>query len=326
MVTGGAGFIGNFCIEKLLLRGDTVICVDNFNNDYSPDQKLSNIKRFIEQKKFYLYNLDITDQNAMIRIFATHKIDKILHLAARAGVRTSLQQPVWFVRDNLGGTAVLLELARQSGIKHFVMASSSSVYGGRTKIPFSETDPVDEPFSPYAMTKRACELMAYNYNHICGMKIACLRYFTVYGPRNRPEMAIYQFAQRIYNNQLVEIYGENTQRDWTYVDDIVEGTLKVLDNINTIEFETYNIGGGIPIQVSYLVELLQKELGKKALTRQVPLPMGDVPITCADTKKFEDKFGYKPTTSIEEGVKKFVIWFVEHQKHHLLDGQQQDNL
>ncbi|MDP2692239.1 MAG: GDP-mannose 4,6-dehydratase [bacterium] len=321
LCSGGAGFIGSHCIKILLGRGDTVICVDNFSRFiYSPDQKLENIKPFIEHKNFYLYNTDITNQDAMTRIFATHKIDKILHLAAQAGVRASLNHPLVYVRDNINGTAMLLELARLSGIKYFVMASSSSVYGENKKIPFSENDEVNHPVSPYAATKRACEVLAYNYHHIAGIKMALLRYFTVYGPGNRPDMAIYKFSEKIMSGLPIIIYGTEMARDWSYVEDIATGTIKALDSIQTMEYEIFNIGCGRPIKVTDFITLLSKELGREAKIEIGPVPIGEVPITHADTHKIEERLGWKPTTPVEEGIKKFVSWFKKH--YNLLDNQQ----
>src|SRR5574342_1415317 len=219
LVTGGAGFIGSHCVEVLLQRGDTVVCVDNFNDFYDPKVKKSNISACKKNKNFVLYEADIGDYKAVEKIISKEKPNKILHLAARAGVQPSLKDPLEYVRSNVVGTANLLEACRKHGILNFVFASSSSVYGGNKKVPFSEEDRVDNPYSPYAATKKSCEVLASNYYHVAGMHIAALRYFTVYGPRNRPDMAIYTFAQKIKEGKEMTLYGkgDKIKRDWTFV-------------------------------------------------------------------------------------------------------------
>lgn len=311
LVTGGAGFIGSHCVDALIKRGDRVICVDNFNSIlYDPKQKRKNIAKHQNNENFVLIEEDIADEEAMKKVFELEKIDKILHLAATAGVRPSLENPGEYVRSNVTGTTVILELARIHKIDKIVLASSSSVYGGNKKTPFHEDDAVDRPLSPYAATKKSMEVIAACYHHIAKMCICCLRYLTVYGPRNRHDMAIYQFAKNISEGKEITVYGDaELKRDWTFVADIVKGTVAALDKIEEIDFEILNIGFGSPISVLYMVELLEKELGKKAIIKKAPIPLGDVPITFADTTKIKKLLGWKPETPVEEGVKKFVEWF-----------------
>src|SRR5574341_2217288 len=309
LVTGGAGFIGSHCVDVLLARGDKVICVDNFNDFYDRKVKKANIAK--HKKNFVLYEADIGDFSAVEKIIRKEKPDKILHLAARAGVQPSLKNPLEYVRSNIVGTTNLLEACRKHGILDFVFASSSSVYGGNKKVPFSEEDRVDNPYSPYAATKKSCEVLAANYHHVAGMRIVALRYFTVYGPRNRPDMAIYTFAEKIKNGKEIILYGKGDEikRDWTYIADIVDGTIKALDNVEKFGFEIINLGNSKPVPATYLVALLEKAIGKKAKTKRAPLPMGDVPITYADATKAKKLLNWEPMTPIEQGVKKFAAWF-----------------
>ncbi len=311
LVTGGAGFIGSHCIDALLKRGDKVVCVDNFNDFYDPKVKKENISEHKNNENFVLYAKDIGDYKAVEKIIAKEKPDKILHLAARAGVQPSLQNPLEYVRSNVVGTANLLEACRKHGIRNFVFASSSSVYGGNKKVPFSEEDRVDNPYSPYAATKKSCEVIASNYHHVTGMHIIGLRFFTVYGPRNRPDMAIYTFAEKIVNGEEITLYGKGDEikRDWTFIEDIVDGTIKALDNAQKFKFELINLGNSRPVAAAYLVSLLEKALGKKAKTTRAPLPVGDVPITYADTKKAKKLLNWKAATPIETGVKQFARWY-----------------
>lgn len=311
LVTGGAGFIGSHCVDRLLERGDTVVVVDNFNDYYDPKIKRENIKEHLDGPNFRLVEADIANKEKMFTLFEKEKFDKVLHLAARAGVRPSLEDPLEYVRSNVTGTTVLLEACRKFGPKHFVFASSSSVYGGNKKVPFSEGDRVDDPYSPYAATKRSTEVIASNYQRIAGMHIAALRFFTVYGPRNRPDMAMWKFAKMIESGDTITIFGEpgEVKRDWTFIDDIVKGVIMILDASDRVGFEVFNIGCGSPTPVTRFVKILESELGKKANVRYGPLPVADVPITYADTKKINDFLEWKPTISIEEGIKKFVEWY-----------------
>ncbi len=314
LVTGGAGFIGSHCVDALLRRGDKVICVDNFNDFYDPKIKLENIAPHMDNANFALHKVDIADTKAINEIIRKSKPDKILHLAARAGVQPSLENPIEYVKSNVLGTANILEAARKSGVKNVVLASSSSVYGGNKKVPFSEEDRVDHPYSPYAATKKSCEVIADNYNHIAGMNIVALRYFTVYGPRNRPEMAIYKFAESIDKGKEITLYGKGSEvkRDWTHVTDIVNGTIKALDKVEKFSFEIINLGNSKPIALNYLVWLLEREIGKKAKIRRAGLPKGDVPITYADIRKAGKILAWKPKIPIEKGVKNFINWYKRH--------------
>ncbi len=311
MVTGGAGFIGSHVVDKLLARGDVVVCVDNLNNYYDPKIKLKNISHNLSNPNFHFYVLDLENKDQVAPLFAKYKVDKILHLAAKAGVRPSIIDPIGYKEANVSATVNLLQLANEFGIKHFVCASSSSVYGANSKVPFSEDDSTDKPMSPYAASKKACEIYCYNYSHLSDLNVTCLRYFTVYGPRNRPDMAIYKFAESIADGKEIAVYGEGDEvkRDWTFVADIVEGTIRALDLSDKHKFEILNIGHNTPVPVTYLVSLLEKELGKKAKIKRSKLPPGDVPITFADTSKIKKLLNWQPTTSIEEGVKHFAKWF-----------------
>lgn len=314
LLTGGAGFIGSHVVDALLKRGDTIVCVDNLNDYYDPKIKIKNVMHNFNNPNFHFYVLDLEHKDQIATLFKKFKIDKILHLAARAGVRPSIQNPLAYREANVSGTINLLELAKEFGIKNFVCASSSSVYGAANKIPFNEDDNTDRPLSPYAASKKACEIYCYNYSYLCDLSVTCLRYFTVYGPRNRPDMAIYKFADDIVNGKEITLYGtgDEIKRDWTFVADIVEGTLRALDFENKSKFEIINIGNNTPVPVTKLVALLEKELGKKAKMKRAPLPTGEVPITYADTNKIKKLLNWQPTTPIEEGVKHFVKWFKEH--------------
>ncbi|RMD58475.1 NAD-dependent epimerase/dehydratase family protein [Candidatus Woesearchaeota archaeon] len=311
LVTGGAGFIGSHCIDSLLARRDSVICVDNFNDYYDPKKKRLNIKDYVKSNNYSLVVSDVADYKSMRSVFEKHKPDKVLHLAARAGVRASLKDPLEYVRSNVNGTATLLECAREFDVRDFVFASSSSVYGANKKVPFSEDDPVEEPVSPYAATKRMCEVLASNYSRM-GLRIAALRFFTVYGPRNRPDMAIYKFAKSIVSGEELTVYGkcDEVKRDWTFIEDIVQGTLAVLDNVHRFSFEVFNLGNCKPEPVIYLVKLLEKNLKMSAKVRRAPLPAVDVPITYADTSKMERLLRWRARTPLEEGVERFCKWYL----------------
>lgn len=308
LVTGGAGFIGSHLAEALLNRGDFVICVDNFNDFYNPKQKELNITNCLKKPNFKLYRIDINNINDLRKVFKENNIQKIAHIAAAAGVRKSLENPFLYGESNIIGTMNMLELAKEFGIKNFIFASSSSVYGNSKKAPFSETDNVDYPISPYAATKKACELMCYTYHHLHGINATCLRFFTVYGPKGRPDMAPYKFTKIIDNGEELFMYGDGTsQRDYTYVDDIVSGVLAALDK--NLGFEIINLGNSKRVDLKYFISVIEDLVGKKAKIKQLPPQPGDVHVTFADISKAKKLLGYSPKTNIEEGMARLVNWY-----------------
>lgn len=312
LITGGAGFIGSNLAKKLIDRGDKVVMIDNFNDYYDPQLKKDRIKKYLKGYDFKLYKGDIRDIRLLDKIFKTEKIDKVMHLAALAGVRNSLLDPIEYEDVNVRGTLNLLEMARKYKIKNFVYASSSSVYGNNTKQPFSETDSVDTPISPYAATKKATELLAHVYSHIYGLNTTGLRYFTVYGPWGRPDMALFLFADGISKGNPIKVFNRGQMsRNFTYVDDIVSGTITVLDA--DLKCEVMNIGGDREETLMRYIEVLEKNMGKKAKKKMMAMQPGDVPATVADIRKLK-KLGWKPTTRIEEGIKNFVDWYKEYYK------------
>lgn len=307
LVTGGAGFIGSWTTEELLKQGHGVICVDNFNDYYDPRQKESNIKGFLSNPNYKLFRADIRDYATLKNIFTEHKIDKIIHLAAMAGVRNSILDPKLYVDVNLNGTINILELAREFKVENIVFASSSSVYGNNKKIPFSESDPVDNPISPYAATKKSGELLCYAYNHLHNMNIACLRFFTVYGPRGRPDMAPYKFTKIVSEGKSIDVYGDGTtKRDYTYVTDIVAGIIVALD---VKGYEIINLGNNRPVELNYFISLIEANVGKAAQRVEKPMQDGDVMITYADITKAQKLLGYNPKVPIEEGIRRLVEWY-----------------
>ncbi|RLE44906.1 epimerase [Candidatus Woesearchaeota archaeon] len=308
LVTGGAGFIGSHVCDKLLQLGKKVICIDNLNPYYSPIRKIKNIKHNFDNPNFVFYNVDIQDKDQLEEIFKKHKIDKICHLAARAGVRPSIEKPLWYRDTNVTGTLNLLELAKEFKVHNFIFASSSSVYGKNKKIPFSETDNVDYPISPYAASKKACELFCYTYSHLVDLNVTCLRFFTVYGPRGRPDMAPYLFTKRIMKGLPIKKFGDGTsKRDYTYISDIVDGVMAALER--PFKFEIINLGNNKPVELNHFISVIEGHLGKKAIIEEHPMPAGDVPITFADTSKAKGLLDYEPKVSIEEGMKRFIEWF-----------------
>ncbi|MFH1770969.1 MAG: GDP-mannose 4,6-dehydratase [archaeon] len=307
LVTGGAGFIGSHLCDTLLLKKHKVICVDNFNDYYNPKWKKENIKHNLKNKNFFLYKADTTDYKKLAKIFESHKIDKIVHLAASAGVRFSLKNPFVYVQTNIKGTLNLLELARIFKIKNFVFGSSSSVYGANKKIPFSESDQVENQYSPYASTKRMGEILCKTYHNIYGLNIICLRFFTVYGPRGRPDMAPYKFTSRVIRGNPIDMFGDGSSaRDYTYVGDIVAG---VISSANVDGFEIVNLGDSRPIKLRDFISIIEAAVGKKAIINQKEMPPEDVPITYADISKAKKLLGYKPKIKIEEGILRFVEWY-----------------
>jgi UDP-glucuronate 4-epimerase len=306
LVTGAAGFIGSHLCERLLGDGCVVVGVDNFEDFYDPQIKRRNIAVCLENENFKLVEADIRDRAAMNDVVGSG-VDVIVHLAAKAGVRPSIDQPLLYADVNINGTGILLEAAKEQEIGKFIFASSSSVYGNNEKVPFCENDNVDFPISPYAATKKACELICHTYHHLYEMSVICLRYFTVYGPRQRPDLAIHKFARLIEDGKPISVYGDGTMsRDFTYIDDIIEGTVAAMGKCSG--FNIYNLGESRPITVNDLVAEIEKALGKKAIKEYVPLQPGDVKRTYADVSKAVNELGYNPSTNIEVGLAKFVAW------------------
>lgn len=306
LITGGAGFIGSHTAKKLMDRGDQVVILDNFNDYYAPKLKEDRIKVFLKGYKPKLYRGDIRDEKILEKIFQTEKIDKVVHLAAMAGVRYSLENPRLYADVNVLGTLNLLEVSRKHKIKNFIYASSSSVYGNNKKVPFSEQDNVDRPISSYAATKKATELLAHIYSHVYGMNTTGLRFFTVYGPWGRPDMAYFKFTDLIYQGKSIDVYNKgNLYRDFTYIDDIVEGIVIALDA--NLKYEILNIGGNKPEKLSYFIEALEKNIGIKAKKKYKPMQPGDVFRTVANVGKLK-KLGWKPTMKLEKGLENFIDW------------------
>jgi UDP-glucuronate 4-epimerase len=309
LITGGAGFIGSNLTEKLLNAGHEVICLDNFNDYYDPQIKWGNIESYKKNHKYTLYEDNIRNLKALNTIFENHKITTIFHLAARAGVRPSLSDPILYSQVNIEGTLNLLEMAKKHSIKKFIFASSSSVYGNNKKTPFSEDDNVDFPVSPYAATKKAGELLCYNYHHLYNIPIACVRFFTVYGPRQRPEMAIHKFTSLISKNQELPVFNNGKcQRDFTYIDDIISGLINIF-NKSDLTYDILNLGESKTISTINLIKLIENELGIKAKLKLMPAQPGDVEKTFADISKAKAKYGYNPQYPIEKGIKEFVLWY-----------------
>jgi UDP-glucuronate 4-epimerase len=305
LVTGAAGFIGMHSAERLLARGDEVIGVDNLSPYYSVELKRDRLKRLARMR---FYELDLADAAALTRTFAREKPDAVLHLAAQAGVRYSLEHPETYVQANLVGFANLLECCRHHRPRHLVYASSSSVYGKNPKLPWSETDNVDYPISLYAATKKANELMAHTYSHVHGLSTTGLRYFTVYGPWGRPDMSAMIFARAILEGKPIPVFNHgDMQRDFTYVDDIVEGTLRVLDK--PAPYAIYNIGNHQPVRLLDYVAALERVLGRKAIVEMKPMQPGDVKATYADTRALNQAVGFAPSTPLESGLARFAEWF-----------------
>lgn len=307
LVTGGAGFIGSHVCERLLGRGDEVVVVDDLNDFYNPLVKQRNLAAFSAAPGLRFYQADIRDAAAMRRIFADQPFDGVVHLAARAGVRPSLVDPILYEEVNVIGTLNLLELCREMPVRNFVFGSSSSVYGINSKLPFNEDDPIAAPISPYATTKRSGELHCFNYAHLYGIPATCLRFFTVYGPRQRPDLAIHKFTKRMLAGDPIEVYGDgSSRRDYTYVDDIVEGILAALDH--PAPFEIVNLGNSSPITLNGLLAAIESATGRTALRKAAPDQPGDVPATFADITKAERLWGWTPKTTLGYGLQRFVAW------------------
>ena len=308
LLTGAAGFIGSHTAEALLARGDTVVGLDNFNAFYDPALKRRNAARLATHPGFTLVEGDLCDEGALDAAFTAAAPDAVVHLAAWAGVRPSIDAPDVYVEANVRGLTRVLEAMRRRSVPRLVFAASSSVYGGRTEVPFRETDPVDRPISPYAATKKAGEVLCATWHHLYGIHVAGLRYFTVYGPRQRPEMAIHKFATMIARGRSIPLYGDGgSARDYTYIDDIVQGTVAALDRCEG--YELYNLGESHTTRLDDLVEKLGRALGMPVKTHHEPDQPGDVPITFADVAKARERLGYRPTTLIDEGLARFAQWF-----------------
>ena len=318
LVTGAAGFIGSHLCDRLIGQGSFVTGLDNFDSFYSRSIKEANISDCLSETKFKLVEGDIRDAGCVERILKGDKIEIIVHLAAKAGIRPSLEDPLSYNDVNVMGTVVLLEGARKFGVEKFIFGSSSSVYGNNEKVPFAETDNVDLPISPYAATKKAGELICHTYNHLYGINVTCLRFFTVYGPRQRPDLAIHKFVRLIEAGQAIPVFGDGSmRRDFTYIDDIIDGVVSAIENCGG--YEIYNLGESKPIRLDKLIGEIEKALGKKAVIDQLPIQPGDVEQTYADVTKAREELGYSPKTEIVDGLTKFVKWFrcsVENLKRH----------
>ena len=324
LVTGAAGFIGFHLSQRLLERGDEVVGLDNFNDYYDVSLKEARAKLLVAQPRFHMVRLDIVDRAKLAALMAIQRFDAVMHLAAQAGVRYSIEHPEKYVDANLTGFGNMLESCRQSGVGHLVYASSSSVYGSNHKVPFSVDDPVDHPMSLYAATKRANELMAHTYSHLFAMPTTGLRFFTVYGPWGRPDMALFKFTRGILAGETLQVFNRGDMvRDFTYVDDIVEGVVRVLDRkpesgggyaspaTSDAPYRLYNIGNNSPVQLMRYIEVLEQCLGRKAMLEMLPMQPGDVRATVADVSALERDVGFRPNTTVEEGVRRFVDWYRE---------------
>ncbi len=313
LVTGGAGFIGSHLVERLLGMGHDIVCLDNFNDFYDPAVKHRNIEKAFWSKRYTLVSGDILDRDLLEKIFADG-LDAVVHLAAWAGVRPSIQNPVIYQQVNVEGTVNLLEACRAHGVKKFVFASSSSVYGGRKDVPFREIDDVMKPISPYAASKVSGEALCYTYHHLYDIHVHALRFFTVYGPRQRPEMAIHLFARKMLEGAPIRAFGDGkSSRDYTYIDDIIDGVTASL--LNCSGFEIINLGGSKATTLERLLTLIAERLGKKPRIELAPDQPGDVPTTYADVAKAKRLLDYEPKVGIEEGIDRFCTWLEEELKH-----------
>lgn len=331
LVTGAAGFIGSALIVRLLDRGDTVIGIDNHNDYYDPALKEARLARFAEHPNYTHLRIDLGDREATEDCFATHKPNRVVNLAAQAGVRYSIENPLAYIDSNIVGFAHILEGCRHHGVEHLVYASSSSVYGANTSMPFSVRDNVDHPLSLYAASKKSNELMAHTYSHLYDLPTTGLRFFTVYGPWGRPDMALFKFTKAILAGAPIDVFNHGKhRRDFTYIDDIVEGVIRVLDRPAPINLDwdseqpdpssskapwrVYNIGNNQPVELMDYIGSLEKALGKKAEMNLLPLQPGDVPDTYANVDDLVEQFDYKPATPVEQGVANFIKWYREYFK------------
>lgn len=308
LVTGGAGFIGAHLAGRLLRDGHAVVVLDNFDPYYDPAIKRRNVATSREHPQYRLVEGDIRDRDAVDRTFSEHGFDSVIHLAARAGVRPSIEDPELYTSVNLDGTTCLLEACRRHDVGRFVFGSSSSVYGNNDKVPFAETDPVDHPISPYAATKKAGEVLCHAHHHLFGLAVSCLRFFTVYGPAQRPEMAIHRFAYRIDHGETIDQFGDGgSARDYTYVDDIVEGIVRAHDR--TTGYHIWNLGGSRTVTLRDLIAKIAAGLGKEPRIRRLPMQPGDVDRTWADIARAKNELEWEPEKSIDDGLKLFLDWY-----------------
>ncbi len=308
LVTGGAGFIGSHLVDALLARGERVICLDSFDGYYDPARKRANVAAHLSHPDYTLVEGDIRDREGVRRVFDEHRPDRVAHLAALAGVRASIEQAPLYTEVNLQGSIHLMDAARQIGIENFVQASTSSVYGATGQVPFREDQSTDGPLAPYPATKKACEVMAHAYHNMFGLAITVLRFFTVYGPRVRPDMMAYMVMDRITKGQDIVVYNEgNLHRDWTYVDDIVQGVVAALDK--PLGYDVINIGRGEPVRLGDFVDIIQELVGKPARIKHAPAPPSEPPMTYASIEKAQRLLGYQPHTSIHEGLARTWEWY-----------------
>ena len=314
LVTGGAGFIGSHLVERLLGEGHGVAILDDFNDFYDPKIKHANIASF--QRDVSVHEIDLRDAEKVADLLRTEKFGTVFHLAARAGVRPSIQQPQLYYDTNVAGTLHLLEGARSAGVERFIFVSSSSVYGAAKRVPFSEEEHLTQTLSPYAATKIAGEFLCSTYSHLYNMRTVALRYFTVYGARQRPDLAIHRFTGKIHRGEPIDQFGDGTtRRDYTYIDDIVQGTLAAV-KYDAALFDVFNLGESDTIQLKDLIAAIEKALGKRAKINRLPEQPGDMPLTCADISKARKLLGYNPKTKFDDGLPKFVEWFLSTARHH----------
>jgi len=321
LVTGAAGFIGNFVAERLCNEGHKVIGLDNLNDYYDPNLKLARLKRIEHLANFTFVKMDLADREAIATLFKNEQFDRVIHLAAQAGVRYSIENPMAYIDSNIVGFTTILEGCRHNDVKHLVYASSSSVYGANKKIPFSTEDVVDHPVSLYAATKKSNELMAHTYSHLYGLPTTGLRFFTVYGPWGRPDMAPFLFTDAIANDRAINVFNNGKmQRDFTYIDDIVEGIIRIQNIIPKNEktqttsegsplYSIYNIGNNAPVELEEFIDCIENALSKKAIKNYMPMQDGDVVRTYADVTELEHIVGYKPATKLQYGIDNFVDWY-----------------
>jgi len=326
LVTGVAGFIGSYLVEQLLCKGEVVIGLDNISDFYDVALKNYNLKLINEnshaEKNFTFIRGDITEISLLQILFNEYDIDNVIHLAAMAGVRPSIENAPYYQKVNIEGTQNLLECCKEHDVKKFIFASSSSVYGNNEKVPFSEDDPVDKPISPYAATKKAGELLCHTYHYLYDMDIACLRFFTVYGPRQRPDLAIHKFSQYIINKKAIPFFGDGTtSRDYTYIDDIIDGVMKAFAWLKKNEgvFEIINLGNNEPVTLEELVKEIAENFEYEMLIDKQPIPKGDVQRTYADISKAKKLLNYNPKTNLKNGLKKFYEWFNSYYKLNLME-------